>query len=277
MKKSTAGFIILLLVVLTTLSLITIFIATGLFDKYIVESPNISVVGENKDQYVEFPIQRGNIEVYANLKGTIVYSNGVINIPLGQSEASIISCRVGDEAVKEETILYTSGTNLYKSPVDGRILSIKDNNIQILDYNASGISVNIPSKFQSSINYKKTITTTFNDKSVDLLIDSISSTISQDTFEILLRNPFHALDGTAVDVHISFETKENVILVNKTCVHEDSDERIYLNIMGDDGVVIKTYVEIGIENETVVELKNADALDGKTAVLSKEESLLKGD
>lgn len=51
MKKSTAGFIIVLLVVLTVLSLMTVFIATGLFDKYTAEKPNTFVVGDNKDLY----------------------------------------------------------------------------------------------------------------------------------------------------------------------------------------------------------------------------------
>lgn len=277
MKKSTAGFIIVLLVVLTVLSAMTIFIATGLFDKYTVEEPNISVVGDIKDIYVEFPIQKGNIEVYADLKGTIAYSNGITDISTDELETAEIICRVGDDAVKGETILYTSGKNEYKSPVDGKILSINDNNIQILDYNTSYISVNIPSQYQSDINYKNTITATFNDESVDLLIDSISSTISQDVFEVLLSNPFHALDGTEVDIHIPFETKENVILVNKLCIHEDTDGRIYLNILSDNGTVSKTYVEVGVENAAVIEIKNSDDLNGKTAVLTKEESLLKGD
>lgn len=277
MKNRTAFFIIILLVVLIALFVITIFIAAGVFDKYDVEIPNVPMIGNSQDLYTQFPIRRGNIEVFADLKGTVVYSNGVLNIDVGESETAEILCQVGDETAAGETILYTSDTDTYKSPTDGRVLAIKDGIITILDYNASYITVNIPSQYQSDMNYRNPITATFHDESVELAIHSISPGINQDCFEVSLRNPFRALDGSIVDIHISFETKENVIYVNKRWIHEDSDGKTYLNILDDDGTVSKTYVDIGVENGTDAEIRNSDELEGKIAVVSKGELMLQGD
>lgn len=277
MKKSTTSFIILLLIVLITLTVIMIFIATGIFDKYSVENPNVSFTRDNEEIYVEFPIQKGSIEVYADLVGSVIYSDGVIDIVVSEPETAEILCQVGDDIAKEKTPLYVSSEKIYNSPVDGKILSIKNNVIQILDFNASYISVNVPSEYQKKINYSNKITATADGESANIQIESIFPTISQNVFQVLLNNPFHIFDGTLVDVYIPFETKENVLLVNKLCIHEDSDGSFYLNILNDNGTVSKTQVEIGMENPTVVEIKNADNLNGKTAVVSKEELLLKGE
>lgn len=279
MKKSII-LIIILLSVFTGTSIIIAGVATGIIQKNKYEGNSVKIAGDNNiNKYVQYTIYCGSINIDEYLKGYVAFEDNTI-VTINQEKSADIKeiyCKTGD-MISKGSILYKYGNSEKLSPVEGKIINmdITGENIlvEILDYSKTKIIVQIPEKYQNIITSDTEVKGTYGEETSVLKINNINPYINENMFQIVFDNNFKAYENSEIDITIHFATKENIVIINKECIKYNSANEPYINILNQDGCVIKEYIEIGCSGEGFCEILNGDYLLGKTAVIDKEELIL---
>ncbi len=270
-----------LLCVLCGMSFVVVGIATGLIGTKETAVYDLNIEDNNTDKYIQYTISEGSLDISEELEGNVIYDENAIKVIEQTAAKSNVEIHFGvGQKVNKDDVICTNGTTVIKAPVSGKIIDVKRDEkitITMVDYTQSVIKASVSEEYQDKVNSVTSIYASYNGaEEIAMEISSISPVIEEGVFDIFFVNKFEAFDNSKVKIRINYETKDNVVIVPKEFISFDNSKKAYIKIMNEYDEIKKIYVSLGSENSSTYELLDAYDLIGKTAVVDKEEIMIKG-
>jgi len=229
-----------------------------------------------EDKYIRGMVEKGSFVLSEQLEGRVVFRDDavVLHEMTFTAEHARVRCTAGD-TVGQGDVLCENGENRLLSDATGLVLTVVENEesvqVSVLDMARSDILVQIPEARQKRFGAETVFVGSYDGESRDVSVSSVDARIEGNGFSVLLTNPFEVFENTVIPIEVTYEIKENAVIVPSEYIHRDTDGTNYVLVQGTSGELIKREVHLGEDNGTFTELINAESLVGKDVFVDKKE------
>lgn len=229
--------------------------------------------------YDEDKATLGSLETYYNFSGDVEVVNTQNQVSKKTLTVYKIYVAEGDAVKEGDTIIKTSAGDKIKSTINGEVKKIyveEDDQVvsggqlfDIVDYDNLQITVKVDEYDLPSITIGKEVDVTINSlsKQVNGTISEVSKEgtntngVSYFTAIIKLEQDSDIKVGMTAEIKVLNKSVNDVLLVSMDAVQTDKDNKPYVYVKGEEGVATTKYIETGITDGILVEVKSGVSID----------------
>jgi multidrug efflux pump subunit AcrA (membrane-fusion protein) len=261
---------------------IVIWSIVGLFIILLVSS--ILFTQKGNADYEEEEVEKGNITTYYSFSGAVEAKSRQNVISMKEMHVEEVLVKVGDQVKKGDVLLVNSDREEIRAEIDGEVskVNIKSNShalkgsqlIDIINYSDLFVNIKVDEYDLKYVKVGQKVNVTINslDKNVNGEIYAISKEatnengISYFTAMVNFEKDEAIRIGMSAETRILKQNKTDVNTVSMKALQFDSKNKPYILLASKKGEPIKRYVDTGINNGTIIEIKSGVRVGDKVLI-----------